>query len=62
MSSNEKTQNYKVIDLIESYNFDINFIFVQHRRSYTILYSFCDMEFSFEWHVCRKVLEGCVLF
>jgi hypothetical protein len=30
MSLNEKTQNYKVVDLIESYNFDINFIFIRH--------------------------------
>jgi hypothetical protein len=26
--SNVKTQNYKVVDLIESYNFDINDIFI----------------------------------
>jgi hypothetical protein len=31
MSSNEKTQNYKVVDLIESYNFHINFIFIRRR-------------------------------
>ena len=27
-SSNEKTQNYKVVDLIESYNFGIKIIFI----------------------------------
>jgi hypothetical protein len=27
-SSNEKTQNYKVVDLIESYNFGIKSIFI----------------------------------
>ena len=27
-SSNEKTQNYKVVDLIESYNFSIKNIFI----------------------------------
>jgi hypothetical protein len=33
MSLNEKTQNYKVVDLLESYNFDINFIFIrQHMK------------------------------
>jgi len=26
---NEKTKNYKVVDLIESYNFYIKFIFIQ---------------------------------
>jgi hypothetical protein len=30
-SSNEKTQNYKVVDLIEGYNFYIKFIFIRHR-------------------------------
>ena len=30
-SLNEKTQNYKVVDLIESYNFYINFIFIRRR-------------------------------
>ena len=29
MTSNEKTQNYKVVDLVESYNFHIEIIFVQ---------------------------------
>jgi hypothetical protein len=36
MSSNKKkTQNYKVIDPIKSYNFHINFVFIWHRsKSY----------------------------
>ena len=29
--SNEKTQNYKVVDLIEVYNLHIKFIFIRHR-------------------------------
>jgi hypothetical protein len=29
--SDEKTQNYEVVDLIESYNFHINFIFIRRR-------------------------------
>ena len=29
MTSNEKTQNYKVVNLVESYNFHIEIIFVQ---------------------------------
>jgi len=29
--SNEKTQNYKVVDLIEVYNLHIKIIFIQHR-------------------------------
>jgi hypothetical protein len=28
MFSNKKTQNYKVVDLIESYNFSIKSIFI----------------------------------
>jgi len=28
-SLNKKIENYKVVDLIESYNFYINFIFIQ---------------------------------
>jgi len=31
LSSNEKTQNYKVVDLIEVYNLHIKIIFIQHR-------------------------------
>ena len=31
MSSNEKTQNYKVVDLIEVYNLHIKIIFIRHR-------------------------------
>ena len=27
--SNEKTQNYKVVDLVEGYNFHIKIIFIQ---------------------------------
>jgi hypothetical protein len=30
-SNEKKTQNYKVVDLIENYNFQINFILIQHR-------------------------------
>ena len=30
-SSNEKIQQYKVVDLIEGYNFHINFIFIRRR-------------------------------
>ena len=29
MTSNEKTQNYKVVDLVESYNFHIKIIFIR---------------------------------
>ena len=29
MTSNEKTQNYKVVDLVESYNFHIKNIFIR---------------------------------
>ena len=29
MTSNEKTQNYKVVDLIESYNFYIKIIYIR---------------------------------
>jgi hypothetical protein len=29
MTSNEKSSNYKVVDIIESYNFRINFISIQ---------------------------------
>ena len=31
LSSNEKTQNYKVVDLIEVYNLHIKIIFIRHR-------------------------------
>jgi hypothetical protein len=31
LSSNEKTQNYKVVDLIEVYNLYIKIIFIRHR-------------------------------
>jgi hypothetical protein len=35
MTLNEKSLNYKVIDLVESYNFHINFISIQiHTKSY----------------------------
>ena len=30
-SSNEKTQNYKVVDLVESYNFHIKIIYIRRR-------------------------------
>ena len=30
-SSNEKTQNYKVVDLVEGYNFHIKIIFIRCR-------------------------------
>ena len=30
-SSNEKTQNYKVVDLIDVYNLHIKIIFIRHR-------------------------------
>ena len=33
MTSNEKTQNYKVVDLVESYNFHIEIISVQIRMN-----------------------------
>jgi hypothetical protein len=37
MTSNEKSLNYKVIDLIESYNFHINFTFIRiHTKKVTI--------------------------
>ena len=29
MISNKKFINYKVLDLVELYNFDINFVFIQ---------------------------------
>ena len=29
MTSNKKVFNYKVVDLIKSYNFDIKFIFIR---------------------------------
>ena len=31
MTSNENTQNYKVVDLVESYNFHIKIIFIRVR-------------------------------
>ena len=31
MISNEKTQNYKAVDLVESYNFYIKIIFIRVR-------------------------------
>ena len=31
LSSNKKTQNYKVVDLIEVYNLHIKIIFIRHR-------------------------------
>ena len=31
MTSNEKTQNYKVVDLVECYNFHIEVIFIRVR-------------------------------
>jgi hypothetical protein len=38
MTSNEKSLNYKVIDLVESYNFYINFIFIRvHTKNYDFL-------------------------
>ena len=30
MTSNDKTQNYKFVDLIESFSFHIQSIFIQH--------------------------------
>jgi hypothetical protein len=35
MTSNEKSLNYKVVDLVESYNFHIKFISIRvHNKSY----------------------------
>jgi hypothetical protein len=38
MTSNEKSLNYKVVDLVESYKFHINFISIEvHTKSYDFL-------------------------
>jgi hypothetical protein len=41
MTSNEKIVNYKVLDLIEFYNFDINFSFIRnHIKKLILIFSF----------------------
>jgi len=43
MTSNKKLFNYEVVNRVESYNFDIKFVFIQvHMESYEL---FFDIEF-----------------
>ena len=50
-SSNEKTQNYKVVDLIEVYNLYVKIIFIRHRIE----------EFSIFWNLSLITRQNMVL-
>ena len=43
MTSNEKTQNYKVIDLVESYNFRIKLISIRVRMKKDMIFLKSDL-------------------
>jgi len=43
MTSNEETQNYKVVDLIESYNFRIKIISIRVRMKKDIIFLKLDL-------------------
>jgi hypothetical protein len=52
MTSNEKSLNYKVIDLIESYNFHINFTFIRIHTKKKLWF------LKTYWHLRRVVAVG----
>ena len=49
MTSNEKIQNYKVVDLVESYNFRIKIISIQIRMKKDIIFLKSDLVTPPRW-------------